>query len=389
MELQMKPTPMNERISTLDVLRGFCLLGILIINMMSFHAPVLYYNPYEWWKNGDETLYRWIEILVESSFYPIFAMMFGYGSVILRDRVIQRGMSMSFNNLFLRRLVFLLLIGLLHAFFIWSGDILANYAIYGMLLLFMLGWSGQVLIISGITLFLIPNLLFSVYIMFNALIDPNTTLLYADITNVTKSIASYSTGSYWNITQQRFMDWTAVNGSGNIFFSIFSILPLMMIGAGASKLKWLQKAKDQRKKWMLIFIISFVLGLFLKSLPLFIDPNLAFKYIQQSLGGTIFSFAIVALIVLLMTNGVFAKLLKPIATAGRMSLTIYLCQSIIGTLIFYHYGLGFYGDISLSTGTLLAVLIYIIQVILAEIWFMRFKNGPLEKIWRIATYWKK
>ncbi|MBS4172014.1 DUF418 domain-containing protein [Bacillus sp. FJAT-49736] len=386
MELQMKSLQKNERIFTLDVLRGFSLLGILIINMISFNAPVLYYNPYEWWQNGDATLYKWIEILIESSFYPIFAMMFGYGSVILRNRIKQKGLA--FSNVYLRRLLFLLVIGLLHAFFIWSGDILVNYAIYGMILMVLLELSGEVLIISGVMLFLVPNLLFILYIMVNALFDPNTTLMYADITNVNKSVNAYSTGSYWEITQQRFADWSAVNGSANLFFSVFSILPLMLIGAGASKLKWLQRAKEQKKKWMVIFIVSLVIGILLKSLPALVDSNLAFKLIQQSLGGTIFSFAIVALIVLLMINKVSEKLFRPIATAGRMSLTIYLIQSIVGTLIFYHYGMDFYGKLTLSSCILMALLIYFIQVILAEIWFMKFQNGPLEKIWRIVTYWK-
>lgn len=387
MKLQMEPIQKEKRISTLDVLRGISLLGIVIVNMITFNAPVLYYNPYEWWKDGDAAVYKWVEILIQSSFYPIFAMMFGYGSVILRDRIKERGLT--FSKIYFKRLLFLLLIGLLHAFFIWSGDILANYAIYGMVLIAMLELSGEVLMISGIMLFLIPNLLFILYILVNALIDPNTTLMYADIANVNKAFNAYSTGSYWEITKQRIADWTAVNGSSNLFFSVFSILPLMMIGAGASKAKLLQKAKDHKRKWLFLFVVSFIIGIFLKSLPVLINSNLAFKLIQQSLGGTIFSFAIVAFIVLLMTNRICEKLLRPIGTAGRMSLTIYLVQSIVGSIIFYHYGLGFYGGLTLLSCVLIGVFIYIIQIILAEIWFMKFQHGPLEKVWRMVTYGKK
>jgi len=387
MKLQMEPIQKEKRISSLDVLRGISLLGIVIVNMISFNAPVLYYNPYEWWKDSDAEVYQWVELIFQSSFYPIFAMMFGYGSVILRQRIKDRGLS--FTHLYIKRLLFLLVIGLLHAFFIWSGDILANYAIYGMLLMVLLELSGEVLLISGIMLFLIPNLLFILYILVNAIIDPNTTLMYADIANVNKAFNTYSTEGYLEITKQRITDWIAVNGSSNLFFSVFSILPLMMIGAGASKMNWLQNAKIHKKKWLFLFIVTFVIGIFLKSLPVLIDSNLAFKLIQQTIGGTIFSIAIVSFIVFLMTNRICEKLLRPIATAGRMSLTIYLVQSIVGSLIFYHYGLGLYGGLTLLSCVLMGLFIYIIQIIIAEIWFMKFQYGPLEKIWRMVTYGKK
>lgn len=82
------------------------------------------------------------------------------------------------------------------------------------------------------------------------------------------------------------------------------------------------------------------------------------------------------------------RLLKPFAASGRMSLTIYITQSIVGTFIFYGYGLGLYSKLTLGTSMLLAIGIFIIQVVLAEIWFMKFKYGPLEKIWRYFTYGK-
>lgn len=90
-----------------------------------------------------------------------------------------------------------------------------------------------------------------------------------------------------------------------------------------------------------------------------------------------------------MKSHTVAKLLKPLASAGRMSITIYITQSIIGTLIFYNYGLGLYGAMSLSTGTWLAVGIFVIQVILSDIWLSFFKQGPIEKFWRLATYGKR
>lgn len=386
MENKIYPTQADERISSLDVLRGFSLLGIFLINMMSFESPILYYDPYQWWKDADQTLFKWIQILVQASFYPIFAMMFGYGLILLKTRTVKKGMS--FRKISVRRLFVLLIIGIIHAFLIWSGDILINYAIFGLLLLLMLKWSGRLLLMVGGIIFLIPNLFFGLILMVSSILSPNDVTMYSDIVSVTKSMETYVSGSYWEITVQRFLDWYMVNGPANIFFLLFSILPLMMIGAGAAKLKWLQKANVEKKKWFIILIISLLIGLFLKSLPVLVDENLAYQYIQQSLGGPILSLAYVSLIILLMTNPFARKLLKPFAAAGRMSLTIYLTQSIVGTLIFYSYGLGLYSKLTLGTSMLLAIIIFVIQVVLAEIWFLKFKYGPLEKVWRYLTYGK-
>ncbi|WP_235993073.1 DUF418 domain-containing protein [Heyndrickxia sporothermodurans] len=386
MENKLYPTQFFERISSLDGLRGFSLLGIFLINMMSYESPILYYNPKEWWQGTDQSLYNWIELFVQASFYPIFAMLFGYGLVLIRNRTIEKGGE--FKKIAVKRLFILLIIGIIHAFLIWSGDVLINYAIFGFILIFLLKLSGKSLMIIGLSLFVIPNLFFSLYLMIITLVSSQDMSMYTDIMNLTKSMDIYSSSNYWNITVQRFKDWMLVNGSSNIIFILFSVIPLMMIGAGAAKLKWLQSAQSERKKWLFILIISLPLGLFLKSLPMFVDSNLAFKYIEQSLGGTILSFAYVAIIALFMSYKWTGRLLKPFAASGRMSLTIYITQSIVGTFIFYGYGLGLYSKLTLGTSMLLAIGIFIIQVVLAEIWFMKFKYGPLEKIWRYFTYGK-
>jgi uncharacterized protein len=382
----VKPIEPSDRIISLDILRGFCLLGIFIVNMISFHSPFLYYDPLEWWRFEEKTAYEWIEVLVESSFYPIFAMMFGYGLAIMRERILQKGEN--FFRLAARRLVVLLGIGCVHAFLIWSGDILISYAICGLLVLGFLKSSGKTLLFSGITLFLIPNLLFGLYLLWSALVSPNQAAIYADITNIQSSISAYGAGGFGAIMKQRLIDWLAVNGPDNMVFLVFGILPFILIGAGASKLKWMEKANVEKTKWVLILGLSLVAGIFLKSLPIVITENLAYQYIAEKIGGPVLSFAYIALI-LLITSGKWGFIcLKPLAAAGRMSLTIYLLQSIIGTLIFYHYGLGLYGQVTLEDGTYLAIGIYFILVILADCWFLKFRYGPLERVWRHLTYGK-
>ncbi|MFK4998178.1 DUF418 domain-containing protein [Bacillus sp. N9] len=169
---------------------------------------------------------------------------------------------------------------------------------------------------------------------------------------------------------------------------VFIILPLMLIGAGAAKLQWLKRANHQKLTWVLILICTLPIALAVKMLPFYTKPLITIQYVQDMIGGPILGFSYIAIIILLMNSTIVSKLLKPIASAGRMSLTIYITQSIIGTFIFYSYGFGLYGQVSMTTATWLAIAIYVIQVILAHIWLSKFRQGPIEKLWRWMTYGK-
>ncbi|CAM4059971.1 DUF418 domain-containing protein [Lederbergia lenta] len=386
MHRTMKPPGFGERIHTLDVLRGFSLFGIILVNMISFHSPFSYYNPYEWFKYDDLTVYTWIDILVQGSFYPIFAMMFGYGMVIMQERSAIK--SVSFWKISIRRLIVLLFFGIIHAYFIWYGDILITYAIMGLLLLLFLRLSGPILLGLGFAIYLLPQIFLSALLLLASLFDDGTLADFTDVVSLQLSAEVYATGTFWEITVQRFTDWSTNNGFGAIFLFILIILPLMMIGAGAAKLHWLQRANKQKRKWLITLLIAVPIGLAIKMLPFYTMPTISIQYVQDMIGGPILGIGYIAFIILIMNSKIVAKLLKPIASAGRMSITLYLMQSLIGTLIFYSYGLGLYGQVSMSAATWLAVAIYITQVILAEMWLSKFRQGPVEKLWRLLTYGK-
>lgn len=386
MDRTMKPIGFGERIHTLDVLRGFSLLGIILVNMISFHSPFSYYNPYEWFEYGDLTVYTWIDILVQGSFYPIFAMMFGYGMVIMQERSAIK--AVSFWKISVRRLIVLMFFGIIHAYFIWYGDILITYAIMGLLLLLFLRLSGPILLGLGFAIYLLPQIFLSALLLVASIFDDGTLADFTDVVSLQLSAEVYATGTFWEITVQRFTDWSTNNGFGAIFLFILIILPLMMIGAGAAKLHWLQRANKEKRKWLITLFIALPIGLAIKMLPFYTMPTISIQYVQDMIGGPVLGIAYIAFIILLMNSNIIAKLLKPIASAGRMSITLYLMQSLIGTLIFYSYGFGLYGQVSMSTATWLAVAIYVIQVILAEMWLSKFRYGPVEKLWRFLTYGK-
>ncbi|WP_175988345.1 DUF418 domain-containing protein [Bacillus sp. Marseille-Q1617] len=383
----LSPIEESERIVSLDVIRGMSLLGIFIINMISFHSPFLYMDPYSWWKTPSDTaLYPWIDVLVQASFYPLFAMMFGYGLSIQQERADKKGMP--FYTFGIRRMLILLCIGSVHAFLIWSGDILMNYAVFGMLLLVFMRMSGKHLLMLGSLLLLLPQLFFSILLVLMTFSDPAGVAHYTNIAAVQDSVAAYASGSFTDIIQQRFSDWYTVNSPGNLLFLILSILPVMMIGAGAGKLNLLEKVGANKRKWMLLGAGLLITSVAIKMLPILIESNAAYSYIQDYLGGPFLSVSYAVILALLLENKKMKKWTKPLASAGRMSLTNYLMQSVIGTLIFYSYGFGLYGEVTLTTGTYLAIGIFVIQMLLSEIWLSKFRYGPVEKLWRVLSYGK-
>ena len=153
----------NNRILALDVIRGFALFGILIVNMMSFHSPFLYLNPLKWWTDPrDHFTYIVIDLFFQASFYPLFSLLFGYSLTIFRERTLKK--NLPFNSMVTRRFCFLFIIGFIHAFFIWHGDILMVYALVGFLSLWFLKMAPKIIFLFGCFLYVIANTLFALFL---------------------------------------------------------------------------------------------------------------------------------------------------------------------------------------------------------------------------------
>ncbi|WNS80071.1 DUF418 domain-containing protein [Domibacillus sp. DTU_2020_1001157_1_SI_ALB_TIR_016] len=388
----MQSVKQNEtaRIASIDILRGISLFGIFLVNMLSFHSPYFYYNPYEWWEAPQDKLaFSWIDVLVQASFYPIFAAMFGFGAAMQHEKALERTGTFAWTGV--RRFSFLLVLGIAHAIFIWPGDILFIYAVCGFLLLFFLRFSAGTLLRMGLILLLVPAVLFSVLLFVSAESDPYNALFWTDITSVSDSIAAYGSGSYAEVTEQRIHDWTNNNIFDGAFgFQTITIFPFLLIGAGVYKQRLIQKWAAHPKKTFRMFALFFGAGLLLKGVPHLLGPShIAYMYVQDSLGGPVLAASYAVLVVYLCTLTRPSKLLLPFAQAGKMSLTNYLMQSVIGSLLFYAYGLGFYGQVTVTTGILLCVTVFALQVMVSGLWLSRFQRGPMEAIWRFVTYGKK
>lgn len=138
-----------------------------------------------------------------------------------------------------------------------------------------------------------------------------------------------------------------------------------------------------------ILLFTLPLGLLLKSMPYLMGRNFANDYLQDFFGGVLMAIAYACLIAVVMEKFQGGKLLLFLAPVGKLSMSNYLFQSVVTTLIFYNYGLGFYGKISLTAGVLLALGIFFIQVLMSHFWVKRFYYGPVEWLWRSVTYLNK
>ena len=379
----------NHRIVILDSIRGFAILGIFLVNMFHFHSPYLYLEPFSLWESStDQTLYKIIHVLAEGSFYPLFSLLFGYGLVLLMEKTMTRGLN--FNVLATRRLTVLLVFGMIHAFLIWHGDILMTYAVIGFLFLLFLRMPAKGMFLTGGLTAVSVNLLVVLMMAVSLLIVPQeemAAIVYSEET-AEQAVYAYQEGSFTEISKQRFKDWFMVNNPLNGFMLIFMILPYFLIGGGAAKLKWMERIDELKRPFAIAFALTFTLGLFLKLVPFLFVYNFATYQLAYGFGGPLLAIAYALGFALLSRTGV-NKILAVLAPVGRMSLSNYIMQSIIATFIFYSFGLGLFGKVSLLTGTLIVIVIYGLQIIVSTVWMKYFHYGPLEWLWRTATYWKK
>jgi uncharacterized protein len=377
----------QERIVSIDIMRGLSILGIFLVNMLSFHTPILYIDPFvTWTTTSDRLFYSWIDLFIQGSIYPLFSFLFGYGFVILRERTIAKGGN--FPTIAIRRLLFLFIIGWVHANYIWHGDILFTYSLFGILLLLFIRLRGKVLMLLGMILYFVPNVIITVMMILASMVAGNGEFTLADETSALASYKAYQNGTYEEIREQRFMDWYLVNNPGNLFFMLFSIFPMFLIGGGAAKENWLRRVKKLKRPFLVAIGVTLLIGLVIKSAPYWLTRNWATEYSQDMLGGPLLSISYILLIALGTNHERGLQVLKFFGPVGKLSFTNYLVQSIVSTMIFYSYGLGLYGQVSVVEGTVLALTIFLFQLIFSHIWIKYFYIGPFEWVWRTVSYWE-
>lgn len=360
------------------MIRGFSIIGILFVNVQSFNWPELYDSfPSFYWKSSAEQFFQWfIFIIAHSSFYPLFALLFGISMGFIFESAKSRGLNPYF--VFTKRLIALLVIGAVHAFLVWHGDILIVYAILGFLLIPLNHVRKNILLLVGLSILLIPNVIYSVFLyLSNYQIIPS-----ADASTIQEVILNYRSGSIVGTLKQNFYDWIQLYNLQSIPFIFISIFPMFLFGLFITKSNWLTYITENAFKVKKAWLAAGVLGYSLKLLPLINPSYLLYYHLAETFGGPLIGLFYALTIILFAPKLTIIK--EQISSIGRMSMTNYLLQSIIGFVIFK--GFGFYGEISPVLNIGIAIVIVILQMVFSRQWLKFYSYGPIESIWRKVTY---
>lgn len=392
----------NERIQSLDILRGFALLGILLINIQLFGLPnASFSNPSVM---GDLSVsdyfsYYFVNVFGELKFMTIFSILFGAGILLFINRLNNKELDGS--KFHIRRMMYLLLFGMLHAYLIWFGDILVAYALVGLLAVLLRKMKDTWKIVLCAVLYLIPMGFFYLAGSFFESMPPEMAKeAMADFSPapeyLTAEIDLYQKGSWFDI----FMKRAQLNMNYQIisFFmlSLWRTTAVMLLGMVLLNNDVLTAAKS-KMFYFLMAIIGIGIGTlfgnegFHRIVESKWDVIYFFKYgYQFNYFGSLFSsLGYIGLIILIYQLKILRFLTKGFEAVGRMAFTNYLCQSIICSIIFYSYGFGMFARYSRAELLLWVLSIWTFQLISSVIWLKYYKMGPFEWLWRYLTYKEK
>jgi uncharacterized protein len=405
-DVSVAPIVPNERAQVIDVLRGFALLGILLMNIEGFVGPLMRaLTGLDTTLSGaDLVVDGLIYILVQGKFYTLFSLLFGAGFAMILQRAEQRGSAGGW--LFFRRSLVLLGIGLLHFIFLWSGDILTFYALIAFVLLLFFRRTPQSRLPKwALVFYLLPLLLVFLYALgfegsrhdpaaaaeFDRNLAEQAEQMVA--TEQAQRDAYGPGGSYAEATAQRLADL----GWMTNFLPILgpTVLGLFLIGAWLLRSGALLRPEQHLPLFRRLQAVGFLLGLPLVLGGFWLIPSADFARIDFTVAlvtamnqaaNLLLCLAYMSTLVLAFQSPRWQPRLLLLAPAGRMALTNYLLQSLVCVGIFYGHGLGYFEQLPRAWQVPFVLALYALQVALSHWWLARFRFGPAEWLWRSLTY---
>jgi uncharacterized protein len=382
-------TSVASRLPAIDALRGFPLFGILVVNMAAFHSGIAGMNlggglGATGWRNGaTDAVITW---LFAGKFILIFSFLFGWGVYTQATR------GEGFRGRYRRRMLGLLLIGAIHAVFFFAGDILVAYALLGFFMLRPIrrDWPVRRLVRSAAILLTVQAAILLGLAALTAATpsDDPSFMEYAR-----RSAEVYRTGDFWSVVPQRFADF-AIILVGTLALLGWGLVAMFRLGLAAAKTFAQGGIEAARPVARRVLLPALILGLAANAVCAvlavgFPDPwrsNAAL--VQFALFAPILSLGYLAAAVLVLTGLAGSRLISVLGPPGRMSLSVYVGQSVVMSLLFHRYGLGLAGWIGSAAGVLVCVAVYAALVGFSHLWLGVFRIGPLEWILRSITEWQ-
>ena len=392
------PVSSSERIEILDVLRGLAVCGILIGNVQWFTGYGM--MPSQLASQAplyDQVTHFLVHFFVEGKFYSIFSFLFGVGFALQIARARDRGDTNA--SVFKRRLFWLLVIGLLHAYLLWAGDILSIYALMGFILILFRNKSNDSLLRWACALIAVPVVTYILlYAAFAAFAAPDALAGFeaSQVERWNSTVESVTGSSYWQIVIGYNLQYIVGRYMGLIIqMRLPKILAMFLLGMYAYRTGVFQNLDAQRPLIRRVLLYGLVLGVVGNTLMAWLagneapfppSPAAVIGVAGYAFGVPAMALFVVALVATLWRRTSWRKALAILASVGRMALTNYLLQTVICVTLFYGYGFGLFGRFGALSSTVIALAIFAVQIALSTIWLRYFAYGPMEWIWRQLTY---
>lgn len=386
---------LKERINSIDALRGFALFGILMVHCME-HFDLMYLpkvaSPF--WQQVDQITNATIYFLFAGKAYAIFSFLFGLSFFIQMESQASKGID--FRKRFVWRLILLFILGYINGL-IYMGEFFVIYAILGLFLIPLFKVPTKWLIIIAALLFLqIPDLISFISLLIgNSPNEPTYLIVYMDQL-YEESAHVFMKGSFtdvlnFNLWKGQFAKLLWVFNNAR-YLQLIGLFILGMLTGRSGIYKSKEKIISYSRKILPYGIIFFI---FFYSIVIVL-PYIGVEGFALRAGTTLFKtyanlgqmVIYISCFMLLYYYTKAQNVMDKMAPVGRMSVTNYMAQGFIGVPLFYGFGANFAAELTLFQCMLVGIVIYAFQIIYSNQWMKRFYYGPVEWLWRIATWFK-
>ncbi len=413
----------GDRIQSLDILRGIVLFGILLMNINGMALGNAYNDPTLGGGATGLNLYTWImtNMFFEGTMRALFSLLFGVGMFIFLDSLEKKGAGIEAANIYFRRLAWLLVFGLIHAYLLlWVGEILYNYALMGFLVFSFRKMQPKFLILIAVGLMCVGTLwsyfdyrgdakfikqVEEVQVLKAEDKDLSDELQKVNMRweehlkkRTSESIEEYNTNmqkGYFDVMAFLAPTSTHFNEHDPYRYDLWDVLAMMLIGIALYKLKILTGVKSF-SFYGLMAVIGYGIGLSVNyyEVTMILEDNFSLLSFSKSqitydLGRVPLAMGHIAMIMIFCKISLFNWLKTSLAAVGRMALTNYIMHSIFSLIIFTGVGFGLFGKLQRYELLYVVVSIWIFQLILSPIWLRYYQFGPMEWLWRNLSYMKR
>ena len=396
----MRPAPVAapDRLETLDVLRGFALLGILAMNIRAMAAPFsayMYPSALFDYTGASRAAYIFTSTVFDLKMMGLFSMLFGAGVLLYSAKPSESGRPP--RGLWFRRMFWLLVIGLVHAYLIWDGDILVPYALCGILLLWWVRRFSAPALFAGAVVMLTIGASMSIGFGFAWESMPESqraqdAAMWMPTRAQAQEQLAQLLGSYPEVVAHRAGFVAMAQTFYFLFFFFWRVGGMMLLGMALFKAGFLDGRRPVGS-YAVVAAICTPLGLALAWYGTVALERIGFAMPQRTIadlwnyvGSVLASVGYAAALIILVKRGAAAGLRRRLAAVGQMAFTNYLFQSVVTSVLFLGWGFGLAGRFDYAQQLLIVIVIWTVQLALSPVWLRHYRFGPAEWLWRSLTY---